>query len=100
MKIIRIVVWFILSVAGFVSDGILLSAQKYAKSVKGTPLKIPDFTGAAQSVCFSIDRHLLIEMANLMPRCRYIAVIGALCLCFGVPGVDMSVSVLHHGSSC
>ena len=28
-----------------VSDGTLLSAQKCAKSVKGTPLKIPDFTG-------------------------------------------------------
>ena len=33
----------IFSILCSVSDGILLYAQKYAKGVKGTPLKIPDF---------------------------------------------------------
>ena len=77
------------SMTGLVSDGILLSAQKYAKSVKGSPLKIPDFTGATQLARFSIDRHLLIEMANHLPRCRYFVVIGTFCICFGVPGANL-----------
>ena len=49
----------------------------------------PRFTGAAQSARFSVDRHLLVEMANLMPRCHYIVVIGAVCLSFGVPGASL-----------
>ena len=77
------------TIVGFASGGKLLSAQKFAKSVKGTPLKNPDFTGATQLARFSIDRHLLIEMANHLPRCRYIVIVVALCLCFGVPGAGL-----------
>ena len=35
------------------------------------------------------DRHALEENIQRLPRCRYIVVIAALCLCFGVPGAGL-----------
>ena len=58
-------------------------------SPKGNPLGYPRLTGATQSAHFSIDRHTLEENIQRMPRCRYIAVIGALFRCFEVPGASL-----------
>ena len=50
-----------------VSDGILLYAQKYAKGVKGTPLKNPILRKRIMSAVLYF-RHEGIEWANLLPR--------------------------------
>ena len=61
--------------------------QKLPKTVKGTPLNIPDFTGAHNYLALFNDRHTLEEKILRLPRCHYSVIIAALCLCFGVPGV-------------
>ena len=67
----------------------LSDTQMYAKSIKGTPLKIPDLRGPQIFLALSNDRHALIEMANHLPRCHYSFIIAAWCLCFGVPGASL-----------
>ena len=54
-----------------VSDGILLSAQKYAKSVKGTPLKIPKFTWAKEVPCRSVCGTCSSKRESFAPLTRY-----------------------------
>ena len=68
----------------------LLPEKSPKGHLRGHPLDIPVFTGAAQSARFSIDRHALEEMIQRLPRSPATAqFLGSPCLCFGVPGAGL-----------